>query len=67
MMCFVLELAQRAKRYGAKLQTGADVVEIRMVDGKDRGARMQSALSSSNWFCLASNRCCCVLRSRGTI
>ena len=39
---FVLELAQRAKRYGAKFQTGADVVEIRMVDGKARGVRMQS-------------------------
>jgi D-amino-acid dehydrogenase len=39
---FVLELAQRAKGYGAKFQTGAEVAEIRMVDGKVRGVRMQS-------------------------
>jgi D-amino-acid dehydrogenase len=39
---FVLELAKRTECYGAKLQTGTDVAEIRTVDGRVRGVRLQS-------------------------
>jgi len=39
---FVLEMAKRAERYGATFQTAAEVAEVRAVDGKVRGVRMQS-------------------------
>lgn len=39
---FVLELARRAECRGARFQTGADVAEIRMADGKVRGVVLRS-------------------------
>lgn len=42
---FVRELANRAERHGARVETGADVAEICITNGKVRGVRMQNGES----------------------
>jgi len=39
---FVLELAKRAKNNGAVFQTSTEVAEVRTIDGRVRGVRMQN-------------------------
>ncbi len=42
---FVMEMAERAERYGAKFQTASDVASVHIVDGRVRGVQLHNGES----------------------